>query len=88
MEEKLIALGVETMQLSLIISGPVLIASLVAGLAISIFQATTQINEQTLSFLPKIILSAIVIILTMPWMMHLLMDFTTKILREIPTFAF
>lgn len=88
MESKLIALGVETMKMAMIISLPALLASLIAGLAISIFQATTQINEATLSFIPKIVLTAIVMVMTMPWMMHELMDFTTKLFKMIPTFAF
>ena len=61
-------------------------AGLIAGLLISIFQATTQINEMTLSFVPKIILVVIVIIFLMPWMMSLMIDFTERILNMIPTF--
>ena len=88
MEAKLIAIGVETMKVAMIVSLPALLAGLIAGLAISIFQATTQINEATLSFIPKIILTAIVMILTMPWMMNILIDYTTNILKMIPTFSF
>ncbi|MBR2149551.1 MAG: flagellar biosynthetic protein FliQ, partial [Campylobacter sp.] len=60
MQGDLIGLGVETFKLALMISLPMLIAGLVAGLLISIFQATTQINEMTLSFVPKIILVVVV----------------------------
>jgi len=88
LEAKLIAIGVETMKVAMIVSLPALLAGLIAGLAISIFQATTQINEATLSFIPKIILTAIVMILTMPWMMNILIDYTTNILKMIPTFSF
>ena len=56
MEAKLIGLGVETFKIALYLSMPMLLAGLVAGLAISIFQATTQINEATLSFVPKILI--------------------------------
>lgn len=87
-EDKLISLGIETMKLALMLSLPALMAGLIAGLAISIFQATTSINEMTLSFIPKIILTGIVMIMTMPWMMDSLIDFTTKLLKMIPTFAF
>ena len=62
MQGDLIGLGVETFKLALMISLPMLMAGLVAGLLISIFQATTQINEMTLSFVPKIILVVVVII--------------------------
>ncbi len=88
MESKLIGLGVETFKLALYLSLPMLMAGLVAGLLISIFQATTQINEMTLSFVPKIIVVVGVIILTMPWMMNMMMDFTTKVINMIPEFIF
>ncbi|OQX72510.1 MAG: flagellar biosynthetic protein FliQ [Campylobacteraceae bacterium 4484_4] len=88
MEAKLIGLGVETFKLALYLSLPMLLAGLIAGLAISIFQATTQINEMTLSFVPKIILVVVVIIFTMPWMMNMMIEFTTDILNKIPTFIF
>jgi len=64
-EAQFIALGVETLKVALILSLPMLLAGLIAGLAISIFQATTQINEMTLSFIPKILGVVIVIVLTM-----------------------
>ncbi|WP_096029382.1 flagellar biosynthesis protein FliQ [Campylobacter lanienae] len=86
MQGDLIGLGVETFKLALLISLPMLMAGLIAGLLISIFQATTQINEMTLSFVPKIILVVIVIIFLMPWMMSSMIDFTERILNMIPTF--
>lgn len=82
------AITVETLKITLIISMPLLLAGLVAGLAVSIFQATTQINEATLSFLPKIVLTGVVLLFTMPWMMNEIIDFTTRIIRMIPNFAF
>jgi len=88
MESKLIGLGVETFKLALYLSLPMLLAGLIMGLMVSIFQATTQINEMTLSFVPKIIVVALVIIFTMPWMMNTMIDFTTKVLKMIPTFLF
>jgi len=83
MEAKLIGLGVETFKIALMLSLP-----LIAGLTISIFQATTQINEMTLSFVPKIILVVMVIIFMMPWMMNTMIEFTTNMLNRIPTFLF
>jgi flagellar biosynthetic protein FliQ len=88
MEAKLIGLGVETFKLALMLAMPMLMAGLLAGLAISIFQATTQINEMTLSFVPKIILVIIVAIFAMPWMMNSMIEFTTRIIEMIPTFIF
>lgn len=85
-ESSLVALGVQTFKITLLLSLPMLLAGLIAGLIISIFQATTQINEMTLSFVPKIILVVIVIIFLMPWMTTTMIDFTENILNQIPTF--
>lgn len=87
-EAKLIALGIDTFKTSLYLSLPTLLAGLIAGLAISIFQATTQINEMTLSFIPKILLVVVVIIFTMPWMMNLMSEFTIRVFNMIPEFMF
>jgi flagellar biosynthetic protein FliQ len=88
MEAKLIGLGVETFKLALMMAMPMLMAGLVAGLIISIFQATTQINEMTLSFVPKIILVILVAVFTMPWMLNMMIDFTYRIITMIPEFIF
>jgi flagellar biosynthetic protein FliQ len=87
MESEFITLGVETFKIALILALPGLLVGMFLGLAVSIFQATTQINEMTLSFIPKIIGVVIVIILTMPWMLNSMYDFTTKIFNMIPTFV-
>ena len=88
MEAKLIGLGVETFKIALLLSLPMLMGGLIAGLLISIFQATTQINEMTLSFVPKIIVVVGIIIMMMPWMMNTMMEFTTNIINKIPEFLF
>ena len=88
MEAKLIGLGVETFKLALMMAMPMLAAGLIAGLVISIFQATTQINEMTLSFVPKIILVIVVAIFTMPWMMNMMIEFTHRVITMIPNFIF
>lgn len=85
METSLVALGVQTFKTTLMLSLPMLLAGLFAGLIISIFQATTQINEMTLSFVPKILLVVVVLIFLMPWMMNVMMDFTTGLFEQIPT---
>lgn len=87
MEAKLIALGVETFKIALLLALPGLLTGMFLGLAVSIFQATTQINEMTLSFIPKILGVVIVIILTMPWMLNSMIDFATNIFDMIPTFV-
>ncbi len=88
MEAKLIGLGVETFKLALYLSLPMLMGGLIAGLLISIFQATTQINEMTLSFVPKILIVVGIIVFMMPWMMNMMIEFTTKLINMIPTFIF
>ncbi|NPA59122.1 MAG: flagellar biosynthesis protein FliQ [Epsilonproteobacteria bacterium] len=86
MEEKLVALGVETFKIALLLALPGLLTGMFLGLAVSIFQATTQINEMTLSFIPKILGVVIVIILTMPWMLNSMTDFATNIFNMMPEF--
>jgi len=87
MEAKLVALGVETFKIALLLALPGLLTGMFLGLAVSIFQATTQINEMTLSFIPKIIGVVIVIVLTMPWMLNEMTDFAKHIFGLIPNFV-
>jgi len=87
MEGELVALGVQTFKIALLLALPGLLVGMLMGLAVSIFQATTQINEMTLSFIPKIIAVVIVIILTMPWMLNAMVDFTTTTINMIPDFV-
>lgn len=87
MEAKLVSLGIETFKMALYLALPGLLTGMLLGLAVSIFQATTQINEMTLSFIPKIIGVVIVIVLTMPWMLNSMTDFSTNILNMIPEFV-
>jgi len=86
MENQILAIAIDMMKLAMYLSFPVLLVSMVVGLLISIFQATTQINEMTLSFVPKLIAVAVVMILTAPWSMNMIVDFTTRILKMIPSF--
>ncbi len=84
MESQLMKLAIETYKITLMISLPVLLAGLVVGLLVSIFQATTQINEMTLSFVPKILAVIGILILTMPWMTNMLLDYTKTLIKLIP----
>lgn len=87
MEAKLVALGVDTFKIALMLALPALATGMFLGLAVSIFQATTQINEMTLSFIPKIIGVVIVIVLTMPWMLNSMIDYSIEIFNMIPDFV-
>ena len=73
-------------QVTLMMSGPMLLAGMIIGLIVSIFQATTQINEQTLTFIPKIVAVFITLLLMTPWMIHTMTSFTGEIFTTIATF--
>ena len=87
-EEKLITLSVDMFKLILLISMPTLLVSMFVGLLISIFQATTQINEMTLTFIPKILSIMVVMVVTMPWMLRQMIEYTERIFGMIPQFIF
>lgn len=71
--------------LILLLSSPILVVSMVVGLLISVFQAVTQIQEATLTFVPKIIISILALILFMPWMLHTFIDRTNELFAYINT---
>ncbi|MGA1868994.1 MAG: flagellar biosynthesis protein FliQ [bacterium] len=75
----------ETMKIALLLSGPMLITGLIAGLVVSIFQAATQIQEMTLTFIPKIFGVAIALVIFLPWMIRLMTDYAIRIFLIIPT---
>ena len=82
--EVVMNIGRQAVEMTLILSGPMLLAALVIGLIVSIFQAATQINEQTLSFIPKLIGSFIVMILAGPWMLQMMVDYIRRLFENIP----
>ncbi|MDU7693286.1 MAG: flagellar biosynthesis protein FliQ [Helicobacter sp.] len=86
MEGQLIAIAIDTFKVILLISLPTLLTGLIVGLIVSIFQATTQINEMTLSFVPKILAVIAVMIFTMPWMLNMILDYTKRLILMIPSF--
>ncbi len=79
-----ISIGKNAMEVALLLSMPILVISLVAGLAVSVFQAVTQIQEMTLTFIPKIIAVAISLIFLAPWMTKLIVNYTTQLYMSIP----
>ncbi len=79
-----IDIGRQAVEVTLMISAPLFIAALVTGLLISIFQAATQINEATLSFVPKLIVVFITMIVAGPWMITTLTDFMRRLYGSIP----
>ncbi len=79
-----IDLGRQALELTLLVSAPLFIAALVTGLIVSIFQAATQINEQTRSFVPKLIATFITLVLAGPWMITMMTDFIRRLFESIP----
>jgi flagellar biosynthetic protein FliQ len=76
-----------TIMTALLLAGPMLIVALGVGLIVSILQAVTQIQEQTLSFVPKLIAVSAVFLVALPWILQLLVKFTTELFRSIPQLA-
>ncbi|MFU2488454.1 flagellar biosynthesis protein FliQ [Thauera sp. WH-1] len=79
-----IELGRQAVEVTLMVSAPLFIAALATGLIISIFQAATQINEMTLSFVPKLVAIFVTLVLAGPWMLTLLTDFMRRLIESIP----
>lgn len=86
-ESFVMELGAQVMWLVVKLTAPVLLLGLAVGLLVSIFQATTQIQEQTLAFAPKIIAVIVALIVFGPWMLTNLVDFTTQILAHLTNYV-
>jgi flagellar biosynthesis protein FliQ len=71
--------------LALLISGPMLVVALLVGLTVSVLQAVTQIQEQTLAFVPKLVGVSAVFLLALPWILQLLVKYTTELFRSLPS---
>lgn len=83
--ESVITIGQQALELTLMVAAPLLLAALVTGLLVSIFQAATQINEMTLSFIPKLLVMFVVLVLAGPWMLVQLVDYTRLLFSGIPS---
>ncbi|WP_341648774.1 flagellar biosynthesis protein FliQ [Thauera humireducens] len=80
-----IELGRQAVEVTLMVSAPLFLAALVTGLIISIFQAATQINEMTLTFVPKLVAIFVTLVLAGPWMITMLTDFMRRLFESIPS---
>jgi flagellar biosynthetic protein FliQ len=83
--EQVMTIGRHAMQITLMIAIPMLLVALAIGLLVSIFQAATQINEMTLSFIPKLIGVFLVLDLAGPWMLSILTDYIRELFTSIPS---
>lgn len=77
-------IGRGAMETALLVAAPMFIVALVTGLAISIFQAATQINESTLSFVPKLVMMFLTLLLAGPWMITIMTDYIRRLFESIP----
>jgi len=77
-------LGERALQLTVLLSSPILLSALAIGLLVAMFQAATQINEMTLSFVPKLLVTVIVLSVAGPWMLRLIINFTRQTYLQIP----
>lgn len=83
-EQTVVDIATKTIWVAMEVAAPALIAMLIMGLIISIFQAATQINEQTLSFIPKIVAMTVSFMFFGPWIMRIMMGFATDLFTNIP----
>lgn len=83
-QDTVIYLSQQAMELAMKIGGPLMLVGLAIGLIVSVFQAVTQIQEQSLSFIPKIVGVAVVVVVAGPWMLGQLLGYTEELYRSIP----
>ncbi|HSH47736.1 MAG TPA: flagellar biosynthesis protein FliQ [Halomonas sp.] len=83
--ETVMSIAYQGMRVTLLLAGPLLLAALATGLLVSLFQAATQINEMTLSFIPKILAVFTVLVLAGPWLLKLITTFARELFSSIPT---
>ncbi len=83
-QDTVVNLATQAMSLALKVAGPLLLVGLIVGLVVSLFQAVTQIQEQSLSFIPKIIAVAVLIVLIGPWMLDQIVSYTQNLFNSIP----
>ena len=83
--EMVITIGRNAITTMLLVAAPMLVSGLIIGLIISLFQAVTQIQEMTLTFIPKIVIVAVSLLIFLPWMTNILLDFTRGLFGLVPT---
>jgi len=83
--ESVMLVGRQALEMTVLVSAPLLLAALVTGLLVSLFQAATQINEMTLSFIPKVLAMFLVMVLAGPWMLTLMTDYMRNLFMSLPS---
>ncbi len=82
--ETIMAIGQRALEVMLLLSMPLLLVALVVGLLVGVFQAATQINEMTLSFIPKLLAMTAALAISGPWMLKILVSYTRELIESIP----
>ncbi len=82
--DSVLDIGQRALEVTTLLAGVILIPALLVGLVVAMFQAATQINEMTLTFIPKLIIVVVVLMLAGPWMLQLITDFTVELIESIP----
>ena len=82
--DTVMSLGSRALEITLMLAAPLLLVALITGLIVGAFQAATQINEQTLSFIPKLVAMALVLVIAGPWMLKVLVSYTRELFESIP----
>ena len=82
--ESVINIVQQAVQVAILVSAPMLLSGLIVGVLVSIFQAATSINEMTLSFIPKLLVTFIVMVAAGPWMLELMVDYMRRLFESIP----
>lgn len=82
--ETVMTIGQRALEITLLLSAPLLLTALVMGLLVGVIQAATQINEMTLSFIPKLIAMAVALVVAGPWMLKLMISYTRELFESIP----
>jgi flagellar biosynthesis protein FliQ len=82
--ETIMTIGQRALEITMLLSAPLLLVALVVGLLVGVFQAATQINEMTLSFIPKLLAMGAVMVVAGPWMLKLIVSYTRELFESIP----
>ena len=83
--ETVISIGQQAMWVTMLIAAPMLLSALAVGLLVGMFQAATQINEMTMSFIPKLLVLVLALVVAGPWMLTVIMNFTQQLMEQIPS---
>ena len=77
---------IDAIKIAILLSAPMLLSGLIVGLIVSVFQAATQINEMTMTFIPKMLAVAVALIISFPWMLQIMIDFMKNMITSLPSY--